>query len=449
MRLAALFSVAFRALLRNPTRALLTMLGIIIGIAAVITMMELGAGSANSVRETIEKMGASNILIMPGAARSGAVVMGSGSNMTLTPGDCTALQQRCEHLAGAAPLVNGRGQAIAGNKNWTPSQMFGTTPVYFQLRNWPLEDGEFFTDDDVRSSATVCVVGSTVARELFEGAPAVGQQFRVKNVTFRIIGLLSTKGANMMGFDQDDVIITPWTTMRQRVTGSRSSSASNSTPEITTNTIYPGGSVSLYPEVNTKQQNNARLSPRFVYVDQILADARSPEVADAAVDEITAILRERHKLKAGIPDDFRIRNSAEMMKMLTSTSTLMSNLLLGVALISLVVGGVGIMNIMLVSVTERTQEIGLRMAVGARSRDILKQFLIESIVLCLMGGILGILLGHGAALLLKYQLKWPVESSPAAVLAAVAVSAGVGIVFGFYPAWKASRLDPIDALRYE
>ena len=450
MKIRNTFAIAFRALLRNPTRALLTMLGIVIGIAAVITMMEIGAGSAASLRATIESMGAGNIMIMPGAARAGGISMGQGSNMTLTPDDCSALLQRCDFLSDAAPLVNARAQVVAGNRNWTPNQTIGTTPSYFTIRNWPLEDGEYFTERDVQSAATVCVVGSTLARELFGGDSPVGHSIRVKNVTFRVVGLLSTKGANMMGFDQDDVLIAPWTTIRQRVAGARSAAASSSTPEVSTSTTYPGGSTGdLYPAANSSMQTNYRLSPRFVYVDQILALAAKPELAGKAEDEIISILRERHRLRPDQNNDFRIRNSAEFLKMLTNTTAMMTNLLLCVALISLIVGGVGIMNIMLVSVTERTREIGLRMAVGARSRDILQQFLIESIVLCLAGGVIGILLGHGAALLVKYQLKWAVEASPGAVVAAVCVSAFVGIAFGFYPAWKASKLDPIDALRYE
>ena len=450
MKIRSTFAIAFRALLRNPTRAMLTMLGIVIGIAAVITMMEIGAGSAESLRSTIESMGAGNIMIMPGAARMGGISMGQGSNMTLTPQDCEALLRRCDTLTSAAPIVSARAQVVAGSRNWTPNQTIGTTPEYFTIRNWPLADGEYFSDRDVQSAATVCVVGSTLARELFGEESPVGQSIRVKNVTFRVAGLLATKGANMMGFDQDDVLIAPWTTIRQRVAGSRSSTASSSTPEVSTSTTYPGGSTSdLYPEINSKQQTNYRLSPRFVYVDQILALASRPEMARQAEDEIVAVLRERHRLRSDQNNDFRIRNSAEFLKMLTSTTSTMTNLLLCVALISLIVGGVGIMNIMLVSVTERTREIGLRMAVGARSRDILQQFLIESIVLCLAGGVVGILLGHGAALLVKYQLKWAVAASPGAVVAAVAVSAFVGIAFGFYPAWKASKLDPIEALRYE
>ncbi len=448
MRLGSSFTVALRALARNPGRAALTMLGIIIGIAAVITLMELGAGSAESIRSNIETMGASTILVFPGAARSGGISMGSGTSMSLTPDDYQALLRRCPHVEAAVPIVNARGQVIFENQNWTPNSMVGTAPEYLDVRGWTMEEGEMFNDRQVQSSATVCVVGKTIVRELFNGRSPLGSEIRIKNVNFRVIGVLASKGANMMGFDQDDVIIAPWTTIRQRVAGSRTSSGTSSTSEISTNSVYPGDS-SLYPPQSEKFEENYRWSPRFVYVDQILLKAYSPDEASKAMDEIEAVLRERHRLEPGMENDFRLRSSAEMLKMLTETTTLMTNLLLGVALLSLVVGGVGIMNIMLVSVTERTREIGLRMAVGARARDILRQFLIESIVLCLAGGLIGILLGHGAALFLRYYLGWPVIGSVQAVLAAMTVSASVGIVFGFYPAWKASRLDPIDALRYE
>ncbi len=448
MRLGSSVTVALRALARNPGRAALTMLGIIIGIAAVITLMELGAGSAESIRSNIETMGASTILVFPGAARSGGISMGSGTSMSLTPDDYRALLRRCPHVEAAVPIVNARGQVIFENQNWTPNSMVGTAPEYLEVRGWTMEEGEMFNDRQVQSSATVCVVGKTIVRELFNGRSPLGSEIRIRNVNFRVIGVLASKGANMMGFDQDDVIIAPWTTIRQRVAGSRTSSGTSSTSEISTNSVYPG-ETSLYPPQSDTFESNYRWSPRFVYVDQILLKAYSPDEASKAMDEIEAVLRERHRLLPGMENDFRLRSSAEMLKMLTETTTLMTNLLLGVALLSLVVGGVGIMNIMLVSVTERTREIGLRMAVGARARDILRQFLIESIVLCLAGGVIGILLGHGAALFLRYYLGWPVIGSLQAVLAAMTVSASVGIVFGFYPAWKASRLDPIDALRYE
>jgi ABC-type antimicrobial peptide transport system permease subunit len=303
----------------------------------------------------------------------------------------------------------------------------------------------------VERNARVCLVGSTIVRELFGGRSPLDCEMRIRNSTFKVIGVLKTKGANMMGMDEDDVVLAPWTAIRMRVTGRRSGSATSTsrTAASTPGELFSGSGIALYPEQDSSLTKDKLLVPRFTYIDQILFSAVTPDKVSDAVREVTRLLRERHRLKADQEDDFRIRNSADFMKMLNNTSTVMTNLLLVVALISLVVGGVGIMNIMLVSVTERTREIGLRMAVGARSRDILKQFLIESIVLCLVGGFTGIILGHGAALLVESQLNWPIESSPGAVVSAVIVSAAVGVIFGFYPAWKASKLDPIEALRYE
>ena len=452
MTIWSTIGVALKALRRNPTRALLTTLGIVIGIAAVITMMEIGNGSSQSIRGSIEKMGANTILILPGAFRMGGVSQGSGSRMSLTPEDCDAILRECLAVGAAVPIVNARGyQAISGSVNYAPNQIIGTGPDYFTIRNWELEEGRFFTDREVEARARVCVIGSTITRELFGGNSPIDSELRIKNASFKVIGTLESKGANMMGSDEDDVIILPWTTARLRLTGLKTGTASNtsSTAASSPSALYSATGVAFYPEPDSNLESDTLLVPKFIQIDQIMMMASSPNRVDAAVDEVTALLRERHRLKPTDPDDFHIRNSAEFMKMLTGTSSVMTNLLLGVALISLIVGGVGIMNIMLVSVTERTREIGLRMAVGARSRDILQQFLIESIVLCLLGGVVGILLGHGAAELVNRYLNWPVASSPEAVVAAVAVSAAVGIVFGFYPAWKASRLDPIEALRYE
>ncbi len=452
MNLWSTVCVALKALRRNPTRALLTTLGIVIGIAAVITMMEIGRGSSQSIQSSIEKMGANTILILPGASRMGGVSQGTGSRMSLTPEDCEAIMREAPAVGTAVPVVNARGyQAISGNVNYAPNQIVGTAPGYFTIRNWSLTEGRFFTEREVESRARVCVIGPTIVRELFGGNSPVDSELRIKNTAFKVVGVLSGKGANMMGSDEDDVVIVPWTTARLRLTGLKTGTAANTASVAATSpsALYPGTGIALYPEPDSNLEADTLLMPKFIHIDQIMMMASAPDKVNTAIDEVTLLLRERHRLKPGVPDDFHIRNSAEFMKMLTGTSTVMTNLLLGVALISLIVGGVGIMNIMLVSVTERTREIGLRMAVGARSRDILQQFLIESIVLCLLGGIVGILLGHGAAAMVHRYLAWPVASSPEAVVAAVAVSAAVGIVFGFYPAWKASRLDPIDALRYE
>ena len=342
-------------------------------------------------------------------------------------------------------------QVISGNVNYAPSRITGTAPDVLTIRNREIEEGRNFTSREVNSRATVCLVGTTIVREVFGGNSPIDSELRIKDTAFKVVGVLKSKGANMMGSDEDDVIILPWTTTRLRLTGLKTGEASDTTSTAATSpsALYPGEGIALYPEPDENLETDTLLMPKFIHIDMIQLIATSPEKVDEAIDEVTTLLRERHRIKPGEDDDFHIRNSAEFMQMLTGTTTVMTNLLLGVALISLVVGGVGIMNIMLVSVTERTREIGLRMAVGARSRDILQQFLIESMVLCLVGGIVGILLGHGAALLVERYLNWPIASSPEAVLAAVAVSAAVGLVFGFYPAWKASKLDPIEALRYE
>ncbi len=443
--------MAVRALRRNITRSALTILGIVIGIAAVIAMMEIGNGSSSAIKKTIASMGATNLLIMPGTAASGGVSFGAGSVMTLTAEDAQAISLECEAVSGAAPVVRARSQAIYQDRNWVPQFIYGTTPDYLIVRDWTdLAEGEPFTDSDLRNSSRVCMVGKTIVRELFQGASPVGKELRIRNVALRVIGVLAPKGANTFGMDQDDVIIAPWTTVKYRVTSSSSTSSSSSDSAsrstTTSNSIFPGAE-SPYPPAST----NAAQTPivRFANVDQIQVSARSAADIQPAIRQMTELLRERHRIRAGEPEDFTIRDMTESANALASTSSLMTNLLLCVALISLVVGGVGIMNIMLVSVTERTKEIGLRMAVGARGRDILSQFLAEAVLLCLIGGLLGLLLGRGGSLAVKRIMNWPVEPSVAAVIASITVSAFVGVVFGFYPAWKASRMDPIEALRYE
>ena len=451
MSLLRTMAVALKALRRNPTRAALTTLGIVIGIAAVITMMEIGKGSSSSIRRSIEKMGANSALVRPGWRRSAGINMGSGTWMSLLPDDAEAIRRECRKVALVAPVVSGSFQLVFGSNNWLPSQLIGTSQEYLTIRNWQIAEGRPFTRREVDSNATVCLVGSTVVRELFDGLSPIDCEMRIRNTTFKVVGVLRSKGANMMGMDEDDVVITPWTTLRMRVTGRTTGSATNTTSTAATSpgALYPGSGIALYPEQSSSITGDTLFYNKFIRLNQIYFSATKVEEMEQAIEEVTHVLRERHRLTPEQDNDFRVHSSGEFMKMLGSTSTVMTNLLLGVALISLIVGGVGIMNIMLVSVTERTREIGLRMAVGARSRDILKQFLVESIVLCLAGGILGILLGHGAALLIESQLNWPIESSPGAVVAAVAVSAAVGVIFGFYPAWKASKLDPIEALRYE
>jgi ABC-type antimicrobial peptide transport system permease subunit len=400
-------------------------------------------------------MGANVVLVMPGTATSSGISFGMGSVMTLTPDDAEAILRDVPTIRNAAPAVRARTQVVYGNRNWVPSSIYGTTPAFLDIRDWSVADGESFTDRDVLNGNRVCLIGQTLVRELFEGASPIGKEIRVKNVAFRVVGVLGSKGANMMGMDQDDILLAPWTTIKYRVTGSslqttnQSAAGASSSAVNTLSNLYPGGQPALYPQQSEVQAADTPLPVRFTNVDQILVAARGAPEIPTAIDQMTNLLRDRHHIRAGEPDDFTIRDMTEMSKTLSSTTRLMTNLLLTVAMISLVVGGVGIMNIMLVSVTERTREIGLRMSVGARARDILRQFLVEAVVLCLVGGAVGILFGHGGSILVRMLLHWPVQTSPAAIAAAVIVSAGVGIIFGFYPAWKASRLDPIEALRYE
>jgi len=451
---------ALKALRRNPMRALLTTLGIVIGVGAVIAMMEIGAGSSLALHEAISSMGANVLMVVPGTASSGGISFGAGSRTTLTPEDCEALIKQCPALRGAAPEVRARTQVVYGNRNWVPSWMTGTSPAYLEVANWTLAEGDMFSERDVLAANKVCLLGQTVVRELFQDEPAVGKEIRIKNVSFRVVGVLAGKGANMMGMDQDDILLAPWTTLKYRVTGSTLENANQSAASLssggqdlsgsinTLSKIYPGQD-NLYPARSAAQLADNPMPVRFENISRIMAAAVDAGQVPDAIEQITNLLRERHRIRPGEPSDFNIRDMTEMTKTLASTTKLMTNLLLAVAMISLLVGGVGIMNIMLVSVTERTREIGLRMAVGARGRDILRQFLVEAVVLCLVGGAMGILLGHGGSQLVRAVLGWPVATSPGAIIASVMVSASVGIIFGFYPAWRASRLDPIEALRYE
>jgi ABC-type antimicrobial peptide transport system permease subunit len=459
MKIFRTFVTALRALRRNVTRAALTCLGIMIGVGAVIAMMEIGQGSSSAIQRTVSSMGANNLMIFPGNASSSGVSFGSGSIVTLTPDDADAILRDCPAVKGVAPVQQTRTQLVYGGKNWVPQSIYGTTPMFADVRNWQMQDGEMFSDRDVRNTSKVCLVGQTIVRELFGGESPIGKEVRVNNVSFKVTGTLAAKGANMMGMDQDDIILAPWTSIKYRVSRSSlsrgnasanapSSSGTSGAPNTLSN-LYPSSGVDLYPVQSAAQAANNPMPVRFTNIDQIVVSAQGPDQIDAAVKQVTELLRERHRLRPGENDDFVVRNMTEFTNALTGTTELMTKLLLSVALISLIVGGVGIMNIMLVSVTERTREIGLRMAVGARARDILRQFLTEAVVLSLLGGAIGIALGIGGSWLVNYFLRWPIESSPAAVVAAFFVSASVGVIFGYYPAWKASRLDPIEALRYE
>ena len=364
----------------------------------------------------------------------------------------------CPAIRAAAPEVRGSGQVVYGNRNWIPMQITGTTPAWLDVRQWPVDEGAVFSDQDVRNSGKVCVIGQTIKRELFQGEDPLGKELRVGNVSLKVVGVLSRKGANMFGGDQDDLVIAPWTTIKYRISGknqggaaAQQSTASSSvnTSVNSLNNLYPSSSVQLYPAQSSIQQADYPMFVRFTNINVMQTAAASSDQVQLAMKQITQVLRERHRLREGEADDFQIRDMTEMMNTLQSTTNLIATLLLIVAMISLIVGGVGIMNIMLVSVTERTREIGLRMAVGARGLHILMQFLIEAVFLCLAGGIFGICLGRSVSLLVRMILKWPTAVSVPAIVGSVIVSTLVGVVFGFYPAWKASRLDPIEALRYE
>ncbi len=460
--LPASLRTAFNALRRNKMRSALTTLGIVIGVAAVIAMVEIGQGSRRVLLETIASMGANNVIIESGAVSSSGISFGSGSEKTLTPGDADEIARQCPAIMAVAPMVQVHGQVVRGNRNWIPMAIYGSTPSYLIVRDWKsMDEGDMFTERDVAGANKVCVIGATLARELFENESPIGKDIRVLNVSLRVVGVLARKGASMLGFDQDDFLVAPWTTVKYRISGtsaggsnrgagstSGNAASAGSSRVNSLNNLYPG-TVILYPQQSESQAANTPMPVRFSNVDEILAKAGSADMIPEAMTQISALLRERHRLRDDQDDDFQVIDLSEIIKTFGSVSQMMGGLLLIVALISLAVGGVGIMNIMLVSVTERTREIGLRMAVGARGYHILRQFLIEAVVLCLFGGLVGVMLGRGAATLVWYLLRWPIEASLPAIAAAFIVSAIVGIAFGFYPAWKASRLDPIEALRYE
>jgi ABC-type antimicrobial peptide transport system permease subunit len=454
MRVVRTLRTAIRALRRNVMRSVLTTLGIIIGIAAVIAMMEIGNGVSRQIQQSLSSLGANNLMVFPGSGWGGGA--NQGSRVTLTVQDAEAILERCPAVMNAAPVVNANGQVIYAGNNFPAGGIMGTTPAYLEVRGLPVEEGEPFTDRDVVASAQVCLIGKTLVRELFGGQSPVGKEVRINNVSLRVVGVLAPKGANMWGRDQDDVIIAPWTTIKYRISAgggeaAAASGGSGATSETVNslNNRYPANTTQIYPGASAIQQANTPVPVRFANVNQIVCAATSSSTTAAALEQINELLRERHRIRPGDEDDFTVRDMTEIGNAMSSTTMLMTTLLLIVAGISLVVGGVGIMNIMLVSVTERTREIGLRMAVGARGRDILVQFLVEATVLCLAGGAIGILLGRGTSIAVRNILNWATAASVPAIVVSVAVSAFVGIIFGFYPAWKASRLDPIEALRYE
>ncbi len=452
-----ILKTSLNALRRNVMRTMLTTLGIVIGVAAVITMTEIGNGASIAIQRTMASMGANTLVVIPGAANTGGINFGFGSLMTLTPQDADAIVEECPAVRSVAPIVRARTQLVFGNRNYVPTYLYGTTPAFLDIRDWTdLENGEAFTEHDVRNVNKVCIIGRTIVRQLFGEESPIGKEIRIRNVAFKVVGVLRAKGANMMGMDQDDILLAPWTTIKYRVVASSLSAANqsntntaNSNEVNTLNQIYPNLQQNLYPVASSTEQADTPQPIRFTNVDQILTAARSASQIPSAMQQMTLLLRERHHLLLSDSDDFNIRDMTEITKAMSSTTELITKLLLCVAMISLVVGGIGIMNIMLVSVTERTREIGLRMAVGAAPSDILRQFLTEAVVLCLIGGTMGIILGRSASYIVTSVLHWPTAASVGAIVVSVVVSASVGVIFGFYPAWKASRLDPIDALRYE
>src|SRR5262249_15099417 len=423
---------AMVALRRNIMRSVLTCLGIIIGIAAVITMMEIGGGSARSIEQTIASLGASVIQVDPSDVTIAGVNSGRGGRVTLTPDDADAIRSECSAVQAVAPSVDCWGHVVYGNKNWRPNRILGVTSDYFTVRNWPIAEGDTITPQDVRTVASVCVIGQTIAQRLFENESPLGKEIRFGSIGLKVVGILSRKGANVMGWDQDDFIAAPLTTIKFRVTGMRQATQPTTTPTpsvVNTNMqAYPNQQVNLYPVQSDAQAANTPQLTRFFDLDDVWIAAGARENIPLAIRQITALLRQRHHIASGEPDDFRIRDLTEIAQTFTAATGIMTNLLLAVALISLVVGGVGIMNIMLVSVTERTREIGIRMAVGARSRDVLRQFLLEAIVLCVAGGAIGILLGRGMSVAVSALLHWPTLPSLPAIVASVAVAITVGIV---------------------
>jgi ABC-type antimicrobial peptide transport system permease subunit len=448
--------MALHAQRRHKVRSALTCLGVVIGVAAVVAMMEIGQGSSYVMQQAIASIGANVLNVDPSDAVKAGVSSGSGGRVTLVPADADAIRRECGGVLWVAPALDVKAQVVYGNRNWFPHEIKGTTPDYLRVRNWTnMAEGEMFTDADVQSYAPVCVIGQTVLRELFGDVSPVGKEIRVKNVAMKVVGVLSAKGANMMGRDQDDYVLAPWTTVKYRLTGTRDATAPSVLPSSTdrpVNTIkqvYPSQQLQVYPQRSAVQAADVLMMARFTDLDDIYMSVNSPLEVPQVIRQIRDLLRARHRLAEDAPDDFRIRDLTEISETMASTGRQMTSLLLWVALIALVVGGVGIMNIMLTCVKERTREIGVRMAVGARSKDVLMQFLAEAVILCLFGGIGGIVVGHVVSVVISSSLGWPTMTSPAAMAAAFGVSACVGVVFGYYPAWTASRLDPIEALRYE
>lgn len=407
MGLSNLIRLAFRALQRNKLRAFLTMLGIIIGVAAVIAMMAIGQGSKESIKSSLSGMGSNMITIIPQSNIAGGARIGGTRFQSLTMSDVKAIQKKATKIDGISPVVSSSGQAINGGNNW-PTQIIGVSKDYLHIRQFTLKDGVNFSDKDIMTSAKVCLLGQTVISNLFpNGQNPIGAYIRFNQTPFQVIGTLTPKGQSSFGQDQDDIILAPYTTVQNRITAST------------------------------------------IYLNNIYVSAISESASDSATNEVTSILRQNHHITSPDDDDFAVRTQAELISTISSTSSMLTVLLTSIAGISLLIGGIGIMNIMYVSVTERTREIGLRMAIGARGVDILMQFLIEAIIISITGGIIGVALGLVSSYLISSLANWPILISESSIILSFLVCGITGIFFGYYPAQKASRLDPIEALRYE
>jgi putative ABC transport system permease protein len=409
-KIAGSIRIALRALKVNRMRSALTMLGIIIGVAAVIAMVGVGAGATARIQDQIQSIGSNLIIVLPGSISANGVRLGSGGVASLTQDDAKAIAADCPSVGAVAPTVRGGVQVVYGNSNWATNAQ-GVTPDFMTIRDYTMLSGQFFTTQDVDAAAKTAVLGETVATNLFGSSDPTGQVVIIKNVPFTVTGVLTPKGQSPTGQDQDDIILLPISTATQKVFGAN--------------------------KANAKA------------VASLMVQAMSPQVMDQAIAEMTALLRERHRILPGLEDDFTVRNLTEVFAAQETSAQVMSILLGAIASVSLIVGGIGIMNIMLVSVTERTREIGLRQAVGAKTRDILLQFLVEAVTLSLLGGIIGIAVGLTASLLISHFAQWSTQVSPLSILLAFAFSALVGVFFGYYPARKAAFMDPIEALRYE
>jgi len=397
--------IALSALRRNKFRAFLTMLGIIIGVASVIVMLAIGQGSKKSIQDQMSGMGTNLIFAMPGTEQRGGVRVGNSDAQSMTLSDVIAIEKDCPAISDVSPEVRSSGQAVVGNKNW-PTSIYGVNNKYFNIRKYTIGSGRSFSENEIQTYAKVCLIGQTVVENLFGKTDPIGQTVRFKNIPLLVVGILGEKGENGMGQDQDDLIMAPYTTVQKRILA-------------------------------------------ITHIQSIAASAASETQNEAAIEQISESLRKSHKIKAGEDDDFRVRSQSEMVQTFSSISNIMTILLGAISGISLLVGGIGIMNIMYVSVTERTREIGLRLSVGGRGNDILMQFLIESILLSVFGGIIGISLGIGATQITASIMSWPVVITTFSVVMAFLVCSAIGIFFGWYPARKAASLNPIDALRYE